>query len=1155
MRLKKNIFRILLLFILIFSIYGITNKVQADSIITDNKFYAYDVDIVERLSKKHPDIKNNIEKFKIKLVDVDPRDSLYDTGVYGDSIKTGVRLNMRTKAYTAKITFKYNRPWAVGYSNTWVTGSYEVIVPSRPEFDDDISKRKSETPTSSEPETPSSSEPETPTSTPTITNPRIILSTYNYTLQENTEGSILVTVSPIINLPDQYNIVTPGCIDKNSIRLVEYDTNTNLNYCVYELFFKGRSIGEGNIKFVKDTLIKATLKVTVVENASAVPPNQEQTPAIPTPTQQPEIRTLEISKDEITIGAKESATITVTAEPQDMQIDIKQSTDKYFTNTFGSYDYSKSGVKKFKVTVKGKDIKTKGEGTISFIDLKTGKTLKKLKVTVYPPAIDTISGSSGLVNRISGPDAGKASISTKVSTGGNMENVQKLEKIKEVIPPTVKSIKTNANKNKTVHNGNYIKYTINFSQEITKLTEDAIKLTGGGKITDISGKGKTWKVTVLADKNRNYSQGFEILAKKVKNRDGVINQSGFMATEIAMDKTVPTIKVNSMKLKRGASTTSIKSGENIKVIKSDQVIINFSLQDSEGIDNAHRKILESLCADDFSKTSDISKYIWIMFKGQKAKNPDYMLKKRPDGSYNLTIQDLRSLGSITLETAKGVVKDQAENNSPIYKDLFSQLGVTMETDNGAPTITTVSIKSDNKKDTRLAKNGDKVILTMVSKTNWESLVTKPTVTIGGKTATVTGSGKTWTAELQIGKNENTIPEGLLKINISGYTRTDLNNPGTTLTETSDNSNVYYDRTAPTLEVPMAYNHTSEVGTNMEWRKSQSVKAVAKDNYTTDFSKITCKYALKKVGSTSVGTSTEIVNGTEITLDEKGKYTGKYIVQYEFTDEAGNVTTMESGEMWVDNSAPTISFANHDGNGNGDANLKENALVKVTAKDNESGIAELKYSWVKFNSVEEFNTFNKGEHTLDDLSTKMGQSQTFTNNAEIPSPEGVTGIYSLFIYAKDYLENKVIVYSNYYNLGKPQTEEPIYEVNNKVVSKVLPGTDITEFIENLNNNNLDTSSCELYDKDGNLINQSEYATTTITTNSSIKIGNDTYKIAVTGDLNEDGIIDGRDLMRMRLVLIESMELSEIQEIAADMDNDNRFTGVDLRRMRLYIMSQD
>lgn len=302
------------------------------------------------------------------------------------------------------------------------------------------------------------------------------------------------------------------------------------------------------------------------------------------------------------------------------------------------------------------------------------------------------------------------------------------------------------------------------------------------------------------------------------------------------------------------------------------------------------------------------------------------------------------------------------------------------------------------------------------------------------------------------------------------------------------------------------------------------------------------------------TTKENTDGQEIT---KGKATfnsyGVTIVKFRAIAKLkdGTLTSEESEEFVVntDNKGPEVTFSNYENGENGSKENIKSIKVRATITD-ESGISEdkIKYAWVKFENIQEFDEFKKQENTLETLQNKMGEdTKVFSNGEEIPSPEDLNGIYSLFIYAEDKLGNKSVNYSEYYSFALDNKEEENkspYELKGEYITKVLPNTEVEKFVENIKNLLIGTNYI-VYDKDGNELKDTDI----VTTASTLKVDDDTYTIIVLGDLNGDGKLSGIDIVRMRFSRVGKYQLIGAYEKAADVNNDENVNGVDLVRMRL------
>ena len=147
----------------------------------------------------------------------------------------------------------------------------------------------------------------------------------------------------------------------------------------------------------------------------------------------------------------------------------------------------------------------------------------------------------------------------------------------------------------------------------------------------------------------------------------------------------------------------------------------------------------------------------------------------------------------------GPVKDPRTKESfnemalvTIYQDEEDVYIYEFDNDNLLPAVTRTSIISNNPLNNKYARNGQ--LITLSVRFN-KPITGQPTITIGGRTATVTGTGTTRTATYTIPVAESTLQEGALAISITNYKDNNevLGEPHTSITT---GGNVIYDRTPP-----------------------------------------------------------------------------------------------------------------------------------------------------------------------------------------------------------------------------------------------------------------------------------------------------------------------------------------------------------------------
>lgn len=293
------------------------------------------------------------------------------------------------------------------------------------------------------------------------------------------------------------------------------------------------------------------------------------------------------------------------------------------------------------------------------------------------------------------------------------------------------------------------------------------------------------------------------------------------------------------------------------------------------------------------------------------------------------------------------------------------------------------------------------------------------------------------------------------------------------------------------------------------------------------------------------------NEGELVISEEGTYLVKFRAVAELLD--GTLVSKETQNLVViiDKSGPEFEFANYETGENGTINYVKSILVRITGVEKGTSAINtntLKYEWIKFDSVEEYNRFKEQGNTLEELKSKMTQNaKSFANGEEIPSPEGANGIYSLFAYGEDMVGNANISYSNIYRLGtSSQGVEDILIKDNYI--KIKPNTKLSDFTTKIKNY-IKGTTYKVYDKAGNIINDNGKV---LTTNCVLDVDGKEYTIAVYGDLNEDGVLDVIDLSNMINHQADIKYLEGAKLIAADIDNDNDVNLIDLSRMMQIIV---
>ncbi len=220
--------------------------------------------------------------------------------------------------------------------------------------------------------------------------------------------------------------------------------------------------------------------------------------------------------------------------------------------------------------------------------------------------------------------------------------------------------------------------------------------------------------------------------------------------------------------------------------------------------------------------------------------------------------------------------DEAGNTG--YK-LIGQLN----TDNTPPTLTNVSISSNNSNGSNLAKVGDTITLTFTA----DEALQIPSVTIAGNEASVSGAGPSWTATYTM---QNSDTEGYVSFSINFK---DLaGNEGDTVNNTTDESVVIFDKTAPTVTVnSLLTNDTSPELTGTVDDNLATIEVSINDN---------------TYEATNNGDGTWTLADNTIFPLNTGDYEIEVIVAA--TDPSGNIG-YNSNTLHIDTVAPTVTEVN------------------------------------------------------------------------------------------------------------------------------------------------------------------------------------------------------------------------------------------------------
>lgn len=153
--------------------------------------------------------------------------------------------------------------------------------------------------------------------------------------------------------------------------------------------------------------------------------------------------------------------------------------------------------------------------------------------------------------------------------------------------------------------------------------------------------------------------------------------------------------------------------------------------------------------------------------------------------------------------------------------------------------------------------------------------------------------------------------------------------------------------------------------------------------------------------------------------------------------------------------------------------------------------------------------------------------------------------------EDLFMEDAIVELNIIKEQTPTPEEPDkitsrkYRIEGEYIERILPGTTVTQFTENVTTN----GDLIFIDEIGNKLNENDI----ITTGTKIKVGSTLqYTLIVIGDIDKDGEITINDLAEGKLHLIDYKLLTGIKAKSADVDDDGEITINDIAQMKLILI---
>ncbi len=209
----------------------------------------------------------------------------------------------------------------------------------------------------------------------------------------------------------------------------------------------------------------------------------------------------------------------------------------------------------------------------------------------------------------------------------------------------------------------------------------------------------------------------------------------------------------------------------------------------------------------------------------------------------------------------------------------------------------------------------------------------------------------------------------------------------------------------------------------------------------------------------------------------------------------------------------------------DLEVKEHT-AKVDWIDKTAPTAQLEYSSKADTSKAIVTLVNESE-TITITNNGGLREYTFTENGEFTFEfQDEAGNKGKLTATVDWLENGFIFKSD------------IYKIQSGYVSKIAHNTTVSKFKENVTVK--PEQELTILDKDGNALSDDDI----ITTSSTVKVGEKTYTLCVTGDTDADGEVTAADLADTIKAYLGELNLNSQQLKAIDVDEDGEITAADL-----------
>ena len=238
----------------------------------------------------------------------------------------------------------------------------------------------------------------------------------------------------------------------------------------------------------------------------------------------------------------------------------------------------------------------------------------------------------------------------------------------------------------------------------------------------------------------------------------------------------------------------------------------------------------------------------------------------------------------------------------------------------------------------------------------------------------------------------------------------------------------------------------------------------------------------------------------------------------------------------------------------DGELSEEKLQKVEIENNtvKSGYTTIRFkepiklTGSKFAVAVKFTGITKDAYVAIEAPNDGYWKTATSNEGESYTSSNGTQWTDLKNFNDKKINNSNVCIKAFTKITKYNIISDSYKIEEELIYRVSPQTSMSTFknkLETLMTIQILKNDIEMKDSD------------IITTGTTIKTNeNNLYKIVVTGDITQTGNVTATDLSKLKLYLVDSGELNELEKIAGDVDNNGEITLSDLSTMKLALVDK-